>query len=309
MIKCLTRFSSEGHDYIMLFMVVLIVGFIALSLNPFPSYAGEVGREVPLKEALSNLSASDAEWRREDVEFRSKRQKAAWTNTEAEEYAEFVASLHRKMLEDCQIVRNIGGEDALKDFDCAIPKRKPGSMVASLPKHTTAKTEKEKSSSLDGKLKRLEAELDDTFLQVQQKYRKSTPIQSSKKNGAPNNGGDRNGNAKTGDKGKGSDQSGEEQIPKQKGGSASNAKKKGRGVTVPGKSGSSSGPDKGYDPGAGPGGERREERAIAKGNIEEIGSNDDIVARQLREAAERETDPVLKKKLIAEYKKYIASKK
>ena len=34
------------------------------------------------------------------------------------------------------------------------------------------------------------------------------------------------------------------------------------------------------------------------------GSDDDVVARQLREAAERETDPVLKKKLWEEYRKY-----
>jgi hypothetical protein len=35
----------------------------------------------------------------------------------------------------------------------------------------------------------------------------------------------------------------------------------------------------------------------------EIG-DDDIVARQLREAAEKETDPELKKKLWEEYRKY-----
>ena len=34
------------------------------------------------------------------------------------------------------------------------------------------------------------------------------------------------------------------------------------------------------------------------------GSNDDIIARQLREAAEKETDPELKKKLWDEYRRY-----
>ena len=34
------------------------------------------------------------------------------------------------------------------------------------------------------------------------------------------------------------------------------------------------------------------------------GSDDDVVARQLREAAEKETDPELKKKLWEEYRKY-----
>ena len=36
------------------------------------------------------------------------------------------------------------------------------------------------------------------------------------------------------------------------------------------------------------------------------GSDDDIVARQLREAAEKETDPELKKKLWEEYRRYKA---
>ena len=34
------------------------------------------------------------------------------------------------------------------------------------------------------------------------------------------------------------------------------------------------------------------------------GSDDDLVARQMREAAEKETDPELKKKLWEEYRKY-----
>ncbi|NNF42486.1 MAG: hypothetical protein HKN62_05470, partial [Phycisphaerales bacterium] len=36
--------------------------------------------------------------------------------------------------------------------------------------------------------------------------------------------------------------------------------------------------------------------------------DDDIVARQLREAAERETDPVLREKLWREYDKYKGSR-
>ncbi|MGB5495215.1 MAG: hypothetical protein WBM97_12135, partial [Sedimenticolaceae bacterium] len=36
------------------------------------------------------------------------------------------------------------------------------------------------------------------------------------------------------------------------------------------------------------------------------GSDDDVVARQLREAAEKERDPELKKRLWEEYRKYKA---
>jgi len=36
------------------------------------------------------------------------------------------------------------------------------------------------------------------------------------------------------------------------------------------------------------------------------GSDDDVVARQLREAAEKETDPELREKLWEEYRRYKA---
>ena len=56
---------------------------------------------------------------------------------------------------------------------------------------------------------------------------------------------------------------------------------------------------------AGTGGEEGTSRAIATpaANIESI-VDDDIVARQLREAAEKEIDPVLKEKLWREYNAY-----
>ncbi|NPA94215.1 MAG: DUF4175 domain-containing protein [Thermodesulfobacteria bacterium] len=44
--------------------------------------------------------------------------------------------------------------------------------------------------------------------------------------------------------------------------------------------------------------------ASARGKNGTIGEDDDIVARQLREAAERETDPELKKRLWEEYRRY-----
>ena len=42
---------------------------------------------------------------------------------------------------------------------------------------------------------------------------------------------------------------------------------------------------------------------------QESGHDDDIVARQLREAAEKETDPILKEKIWEQYRKYKKSQK
>ena len=55
--------------------------------------------------------------------------------------------------------------------------------------------------------------------------------------------------------------------------------------------------------GAGPGSRRPGGKPGTPADIPD-GSDDDVVARQLREAAEKETDPELKKKLWEEYRKY-----
>ncbi len=58
--------------------------------------------------------------------------------------------------------------------------------------------------------------------------------------------------------------------------------------------------------GAGPGVKKRVNTG-PRGKIVGGGSDDDVVARQLREAAEKEQDPVMKEKLWDEYRKYKAS--
>jgi hypothetical protein len=58
-----------------------------------------------------------------------------------------------------------------------------------------------------------------------------------------------------------------------------------------------------YGAGAGPGSPQRQDNNGAPPGTPD-GNDDDVVARQLREAAEKETDPVLKKKLWEEYRKY-----
>ena len=58
-----------------------------------------------------------------------------------------------------------------------------------------------------------------------------------------------------------------------------------------------------YGAGAGPGSSQRQGNNGAPPGTPD-GNDDDVVARQLREAAEKETDPELKKKLWREYEAY-----
>ena len=55
--------------------------------------------------------------------------------------------------------------------------------------------------------------------------------------------------------------------------------------------------------GSGGGAEKRYKSVKVDSSPGESGNNDDIVLRQIREAAEKETDPVLKGKLWQEYRK------
>ena len=105
-------------------------------------------------------------------------------------------------------------------------------------------------------------------------------------------------------------------------GSPSRAKEKGGGGSIPSEPGGakaqsdgSSSKEKGMDTearmaeaGAALGVEKQV-KTSPRGRVVEGGSDDDVVARQLREAAEKERDPVMKEKLWDEYRKYKASMK
>ena len=79
---------------------------------------------------------------------------------EAAEYAEFVASLQREKLENCENVRRLGGNEALHGTDCltVAAANAEATQQASLPE--PASTDAENVGSLDEQLKALEAELD-----------------------------------------------------------------------------------------------------------------------------------------------------
>ena len=109
------------HNPFMRLYILLIGMGLGFSTISFPTFAQSNGQEPMLEEALANLRSSDAEWRREDNSYRTQRRSKSISTVEAEEYAEFVAGLHRQKLEDCEALRKIGGPDALKGFNCLNP--------------------------------------------------------------------------------------------------------------------------------------------------------------------------------------------
>ena len=138
--------------------ITLAILFVSVSQLFAYAPASAVGSE--LERALTELRASDAEWRRERGVYRSQRQTGQIQGAEAAEYAEFVASLQREKLENCENVRRLGGNEALHGTDCltVAAANAEATQRASLPE--PASTDAENAGSLDEQLKALEAELD-----------------------------------------------------------------------------------------------------------------------------------------------------
>lgn len=285
-----------------------------------PAHADQVVKSDALSRALENLRASDAEWRREDATYRRQRDGGRLSANDAGEYAEFIASLKRQKLEDCEIVRGIGGNEALKGYDCVMTRRNAGAPSALPPPTETAKTEAEKLEGLEAELKRLEAELDEELRQKQQALRDRRQTQSGG-GGAPGSGQDagQSGGAGGGETGKaGSGANGpkwsappEENTAGKTGGSPATGTQTGKLPAGGGQppAGAAAGPGGKAGPGAGQSKDKEANPTVTAKDAGEDGNDDDIVMRQIREAAERETDPVMKEKLWAEYRKLKAAKR
>lgn len=139
-------------------------------------------------------------------------------------------------------------------------------------------TSSEKTADLDAQLFSGISEFDEMLLREQQRIKSATPHTGDGEGGGDGSG---DGDGGSGEyEGEGEAGEGEGQVATGEGDSTDYDGSAGSGSTQPA--------GKGQPPPPGT----------------PDGSDDDVVARQLREAAEKETDPVLKKKLWEEYRKY-----
>jgi hypothetical protein len=263
---------------------------IVICLAASGSAARDTGADEAfrLKESLVALRASDAVWRRNDAEFRAMRGTGRASDAESRQFAEFVAEQRRFMLEDCQEVRRLGGDPESLGFDCALPARRDVASIGVPGEAAGVPTEEEKDQALERRLSRLEGDLDDLFKSKQDQLRRD-PVRQGGSQGA--SGGGRAGSRAGGDRaasGSGKTAAAAEAAggaAKRRTGDARQGRERGGGPGV----------DK---PEGARGGEARRAGGVPGGD------DDDVVARQLREAAEKETDPVMKEKLWEEYEKY-----
>jgi hypothetical protein len=253
--------------------------------------AEAVERSAATSRAVSELREAVAELRREEKSYRAARSSAKKENSELEEYAAFIATLRLRVFEQCEIVRGQAGEESVREFDCiaATPHRP---VLAVVPP-AAIQTDEEKRAALNARLNDIEGDLDDSLQKRQQEIRQTQTASTA--------GGSAGSNTASGGGGAGRGGS-----TGAKGGVAGTTRQPAESAERTASTDSTSAQQR--RPPAASGRPEQTDAAVRQHAIDGA-SDDDIVARQLREAAERETDPVLKEKLWAEYTKYRAAKR
>lgn len=255
--------------------------------------APAAAQNAELKSATDTLRLSLDEWQREDTAYRAARSASKLSQSEASEYAGFVAGLRVRALEQCETVRRLGGEEALRGYECVRISPLGGNTLVMVPPSAVL-TEEEKKAAVEARLTEIEGEVDGSLQQRQQEIRQKAAAGSARSTSSGGGAGAGSGGAGAGSGGGGAGVGGAS--------SASPGSTWGPPAGSSASTGSTTGqPSASSSPGnrGGP----------ASRNPTDGGSDDDVVARQLREAAEKESDPVLKEKLWAEYRKYKESRK
>ena len=204
-----------------------------------------------------------------ESDFHSRSQRGTLSGNEAADYASYVAGLHRRVAEDCVALM----ENAVPvPADLSCPEDPPAIIAPAAIDLAGEQTGAEATAALDAELFAGLGEFDEMLLREQERVKAAAPHTDAASGGGAGGGG-----GGSGSDGGEFDDSGESQ--------------------------SASGSEPTYGQGAGPGSRQASTSSSAPPGTPD-GSDDDVVARQLREAAEKETDPELKKKLWEEYRKY-----
>ena len=253
------------------------VKFLMFLATLLPTTAVPKGAES----LLEQLRLDHGAWLAARHDFRAHRESGALVGAEASDFAAYVARLQRRVAEDCAALA-VAGIPVPAAMSC--PRYDAAATTRSAAIDQAAEqTRQEHIDGMDAELNAGLAEFDELLLREQERVKAAAPRSATGGGTESGNGGGDGGNAADGG---GTSMVGSTSTT---GGIGSQA----GGNTDRTSTGTGGGVMKSPPPGA-----RRQPPGIPDG------SNDDVVARQLREAAEKETDPELQKKLWEEYRKY-----
>jgi hypothetical protein len=224
-----------------------------------------------------------------EQEYRRLRKRGALNEQEAADYAAYVARLYRLVAEDCRSVM-AAGLDMPDGVVCPELAAMPVPADIDL---AAERTRDEMTGELDAALLAGLGEFDEMLLREQERVKASAPLTDVADGDA---GGGIAGGGVAGGDAAGEGVAGAAGTT----GNGTQAGDAGEGTRTSG-GGSGSSVGGGATP---PGSWNQAGRSPSQPDDIPDGSDDDVVARQLREAAEKETDPELKEKLWEEYRKY-----
>lgn len=241
--------------------------FLNQSLNFIVSES--VAADVPvIRTLLEHLAASDKALKKAQGDFQIQQQLDQLDSSEVIDFYNYLSQLRKQVGKDCSALKAVG-------YDISLQIPCDGQNTASQLSETeqaNEQTRDDKVSQQNGQLSKELGEFDEMMLQEQARVKAAAPPSSNGQAGGQS----------------GSGQLGQSQNANQNSGQASAGTQPQGDVST-----------------AGAGAEKtvRTERLPEPTNTPN-GSDDDLVARQLREAAEQEADPALRARLWDEYKKY-----
>jgi len=211
---------------------------------------------------------------------------------EQRDYAAWIAGLETRIADDCRLL--------VASLGVPPPGHPCHGIAAPVPAIDLRqeRSREESRTALDAELNRSLGEFDDKLLREQARVKTAAPkTTATARSGAATGGGQ----AADADDGQGQDGATDDKSTGERGTTDTSP-----GATEQAATGGDTMPET-----AGPSGIGGKPTATSPASVpvsEPVpdGSDDDIVARQLREAAEKETDPELKKKLWEEYRRYKA---
>jgi len=250
-----------------------IAKLIVTLLTLFPAFAAGAGQQ----ELLNRLRIDHDVLIAAQRDFQWQQQQGLLGPAEAADYVDYLARLRERVSQDCLVLARVD----IRLLDGGPCPASLSAMTRPAPlDQRSEQTTAERTATMDAELNAGLGEFDDMLLREQERVKAAAPrSDAGGGSGAGSGQGDSGEGAQTGGDGKSGEQTGSDDRPLS-------------GVA-------------GDQPPSGAAGGGRTQSG-ARGQPADIpdGSDDDLVARQLREAAEKETNPELKKKLWDEYRKY-----
>ncbi len=246
-------------------------------------------------EQIDDLRAHHLMLQNARADFQSAQSRGELDATEQSDYLAWIRQLNEQLVQQCNVLTKTNQAALPDDLPC--DQALASSLTPAAIDLASEHTEAEQTDTLVDELNATLGEFDERLLQEQARVKAQVPRTES------SSGGSGGGDSGDGGSGEGASSAQDDGEAGQDSDIAADGEQ-GDASESQATRGQASGDNKSSSSESGaPGKAMPGRKSDIPDNIPD-GSDDDVVARQLREAAEKETDPELKKKLWEEYRRY-----